>query len=236
MIIPTPKKFRHEFKYYISYHEMIALRAKLVDFLNLDHHSITEEGYNIRSVYFDSPFDHALHDKNDGIFLREKYRIRCYNNNPNFIRIERKSKFGDFIAKESVLISHEQYEKILHGDYEWMKLLPESLVQDFYFALQYRHFKPTAIVDYWREAYIYEEGNVRITFDKNLISCINGFDLFDDRLTYESVLHPEQTILEVKFDQFLPSAIHHLIYLERFSRSSISKYVLCREKTIQYFK
>lgn len=235
MSVPD-KKFRHELKYYINYIEMHALRAKICQVLQMDKHAVNNEGYNIRSLYFDGSTHHALYDKNDGIYSREKYRIRIYNEQDSIINLERKSKFGDFICKESAPLSRFEYDEIMNWNYNVLKNRPEPLVKDFYMALQYRLFKPQIIVDYIREAYVYEPGNVRITFDKELQAGINSVDLFDDRTIYEKILYPEQVILEVKFDQFLPDNIRKLLQPERHTRSAISKYVLCKERSLQYFK
>lgn len=230
------KSFRHEMKYYINYVEMIALRNKVASILQLDKNTVDPEGYNIRSLYFDGLHNHALYDKNDGIFAREKYRIRIYNGSDRVIKLERKSKYGDFVSKESAPLSRAEYDALLNWQYDVLRDRPEPLVQDFYAALQYRQFKPCVIVDYIREAYVYEPGNVRITFDKELKSVVNGVDLFSDFNVYEHILYPEQVILEVKFDHFLPDQIRQLVQPERLVRSAISKYVLCRERTLQYFK
>lgn len=230
------RKFRHEMKYYINYIEMHALKSKVSTVLTLDKNSKTPEGYNIRSLYFDGVHDHALYDKNDGIFGREKYRIRIYNGEDHIINLERKSKFGDYVSKESARLSRADYDSILQGQYDTLRTRSEPLIQDFYRALQYRLFRPRVIVDYIREAYVFNPGNVRITFDKELRAGINDIDLFDNRIIYEEILYPEQVILEVKFDHFLPDMIRQLVQPERFVRSAISKYVLCRERTIQYFK
>lgn len=230
------KKFRHELKYYINYLEMPPLIARISTVMSMDKHSINPEGYNIRSLYFDGVHDHALYDKNDGIFGREKYRIRIYNGSDSIINLERKSKYGDFISKESANMSREEYDAILNGNYDLIAKRTEPLMKDFYHALQYRLFKQRVIVHYIRAAYTYELGNVRVTFDKELKAGINGMDLFDNRIIYENILYPEQLVLEVKFDKFLPDVIRQLVQPERFVRSSISKYVLCRERTLQYFK
>lgn len=216
--------------------EMHPLRSRLNAVLKMDKHSLNQEGYNIRSLYFDGQLDHAIYDKNDGIFGREKYRIRIYNGSDRIINLERKSKYGDFISKESAPLSRAEYDAILLKNYSCLKTRPEPLIQDFYAALQYRLFEPKVIVDYIREAYVYELGNVRITFDKELQAGVNGIDLFNPDIVYEKILYPEQVILEVKFDKFLPDHIRQLLQLERHTRSTISKYVLCRERTIQYFK
>ena len=215
---------------------MPPLIARISEVMKLDKHSLNPEGYNIRSLYFDGVHDHALYDKNEGIFGREKYRIRIYKSSDHVINLERKSKYGDFISKESAPLSRTEYDAILIGHYALLAHRHESLIRDFYYALHYRSFKPRVIVDYVRAAYTYELGNVRVTFDKELKAGVNGIDLFDDRIVYESILYPEQLVLEVKFDQFLPDMIRQLVQPERFVRSSISKYVLCRERTLQYFK
>lgn len=223
-------------KYYINYMEMEPLRSRISTVMKMDKHSLDENGYNIRSLYFDGMHDHALYDKNDGIFGREKYRIRIYNCSDEIINLERKSKYGDFISKESTPLSRAEYDAILTGNYNCLSARTEPLIRDFYLALRFRQFKPRVIVDYIRAAYVYELGNVRVTFDKELKAAVNGIDLFDDQLIYETILYPEQLVLEVKFDQFLPDVIRQLVQPERFHRSAISKYVLCRERTIQYFK
>lgn len=48
--------------------------------------------YKIRSIYFDHYHDKALQEKLMGINNREKFRIRYYNDDVSFIRLEKKSK------------------------------------------------------------------------------------------------------------------------------------------------
>ncbi|WP_391572648.1 polyphosphate polymerase domain-containing protein [Cohnella sp.] len=230
------RKLRTEKKYYLHLHDYLTLKRKLASTLVLDSHSVDFDGYNIRSLYFDDPRRSALEEKNDGIFRREKYRIRIYNGSDKTIKVERKSKFGEFVCKESAPITKDEYRLILEGEYAFLLEREESLLHEFYAALNTYGFRPIVIVDYWREAYIYELGNVRITFDKKLSAGINTVDLFHPQLVIEEVIPPELTIMEVKFDSFLPDHIRQILQPENNVRSSISKYVLCREKSIQHFK
>lgn len=230
------KKFRNEFKYYLNIYDYLSLKQKLMQLLTLDKNSISEEGYGIRSLYFDGVTNNALYDKNDGIFGREKYRIRIYNGSDAKISLERKSKYGDFVNKEAAPISKLEYESILQGEYNLLSTRDESLIKDFYAALQFRYFQPVVIVDYIREAYVYGPGNVRVTFDKKLAAAVNTLDMFDSTMLLEEVLNPQQMIMEVKFDEFLPDVIRQLLQPEKFVRSAISKYVLCREIKIKHFK
>src|SRR4051812_23980307 len=108
------KKLRHELKYYISYYEFENLRTRLRCVVQPDKNSISEDGYHIRSLYFDNVFDTALYEKNYGVHRRDKYRIRIYNKSDKAIKLERKSKFGEYICKESMNLSREEYEKIMN--------------------------------------------------------------------------------------------------------------------------
>lgn len=230
------KKLRNEMKYYMHTHDYISLRYKVSTMLVMDKNSLSIDGYGIRSLYFDGPHDHSLYDKNNGIFKREKYRIRIYNGSDAKITVERKSKYGEFVCKEAAVISRAEYDAIMRKDYEILADKKEPLLIDFYSALAHRAFQPIVIVDYFREAYVYEPGNVRITFDKRLTAGVNSFDLFDPHLVQEEALLPAQTIMEIKFDDFLPDNIRKVIQPERHTRSAISKYVICREAGMKHFK
>lgn len=230
------QNYRTEQKYYLHVHEYLTLKNKIATVLPLDPHSVGLDGYNIRSLYFDDPLRSALKLKNDGIFRREKYRIRIYNENDKVINLERKNKRGDFVYKESAPITLDEYRNVIDGEYSFLLKRKERLLHGFYTALNTHHFQPSVIVDYWREAYIHEWGNVRITFDKKLSAGINTIDLFNPHLVMEEVLPPELTIMEVKFDSFLPDHIRQILQPKSHIRSTISKYVLCKEKAIQHFK
>lgn len=85
-------QFRHEYKYQISYADYYTLRSRLRTVMRQDAHAGTEGTYRIRSLYFDNLFDKALREKLDGVDNREKFRIRYYNNDVSFIRLEKKIK------------------------------------------------------------------------------------------------------------------------------------------------
>ncbi|GIP51424.1 MULTISPECIES: polyphosphate polymerase domain-containing protein [Paenibacillus] len=230
------RKLRHEFKYYLNTHEYLSLSQKAAALLRMDSHSPGREGYGIRSLYFDGVHDHSLHDKNNGVFAREKYRIRIYNGSKDHISLERKSKYGDYVCKDAARLTHREYESIMNGDAEILSKREEALVQQFRTALVHRAFRPVVIVDYIREAYVYDLGNVRITFDKMLSAGVNTVDLFDDAMVLREAIMGPLTIMEVKYDSFLPVHVRQIIETEKHVRSSISKYVICREARYRHFK
>lgn len=230
------RRLRHECKYYIHPHEYLALRSRMLPLLALDPNSRGQEGYNIRSLYFDDPLNFALTDKADGIFGREKFRIRIYNGSDATIKLERKSKFGDYVCKEAARLSRADYDRILNGDCSSLQQSSIPVAKDFYRAITHRGFRPTAIVDYTREAYIYDYEDVRITFDKKLSAAINTLDLFSGGLALTEALEAERSILEIKFNRFLPEPIRLLTRMYAHNRSAISKYQICREVGMKHFK
>ena len=70
--------FRHEWKFEISKSDMYVLRQRLRAVASPDSHAVNGT-YRIRSLYFDNLSDRALREKLDGVSIREKFRIRYYN-------------------------------------------------------------------------------------------------------------------------------------------------------------
>ena len=62
---------------------------KLSHILQVDKHS-KYEGYEIRSLYFDSIDDRDFQEKEDGIEIRRKIRLRNYGSNSTFAKLEMK--------------------------------------------------------------------------------------------------------------------------------------------------
>ncbi|UFJ41052.1 polyphosphate polymerase domain-containing protein [Brevibacillus humidisoli] len=228
------KKLRHELKYYLHRHEVAGLRDRVRHLLPLDSHSVSAEGYHIRSLYFDNMHESALYDKINGVFQRKKYRIRIYNVSDRVIKLERKSKWNEYVMKESADLTREQVERLLNGEIDWLGSSGHPLMSDFYRDLKHEVMRPSVIVDYTREAYVDELTNSRITLDKGLAAAFHAVDLFDPELPVWDVIEGPRTILEVKYDRFIPSNIRALLQLSAHNRSTISKYVLCKERQKVY--
>lgn len=95
--------YRHEYKHEISQADLVTLRQRLRAVARPDSHAVSGE-YLIRSLYFDNADDKALREKLDGVNRREKFRIRYYNYDTSFIRLEKKTKVGS-LGKSRALFS-----------------------------------------------------------------------------------------------------------------------------------
>ena len=223
------KKFRHELKYYITFFEYRLLRPKLNHVLKSDEFAGQAGDYHIRSLYFDDLHNSALYEKQAGVLTRQKFRIRVYNYSDDVIKLEKKSRIGQFINKESARLTTQQYQMIRSQDYGFLKESSNHLFNEFYFHLTANKLKPDVIVDYVREAYTSKLSNIRITFDKNRRTGLSSTDLFNESLPTVDVLERPVHILEIKYDNFLPTHIRNILQLSSNTRFAISKFVICKK-------
>ncbi|WP_010298092.1 polyphosphate polymerase domain-containing protein [Clostridium senegalense] len=222
------KKFRHELKHYINMSDYMAIKNRLTQIMRLDKNANQNNEYKIRSLYFDNLNDKALMEKINGINRREKFRIRFYNDDYSFIKLEKKSKINGLCGKDSAKITKEQCEKIIEGDIEFLKHSNTPLFVELYAKMKGDLLKPKTIVDYTREAYIYPTGNVRITFDKDIRTGIHSKSIFDANVPTISSIDNTFVVLEVKYDEFLPEIIQHIIQTNDRRATAISKYAASR--------
>ena len=86
---------RVEHKYVISASDAAQLAAKLPMMLQRDRHN-GMNGYIVRSLYFDTAHNKDYYAIEDGIYERHKIRLRIYSLQDKEIKLECKSKKGDF--------------------------------------------------------------------------------------------------------------------------------------------
>lgn len=217
---------RHELKHYINYADVIELRSSPPFVAGHDKNSIEGNGYRIKSLYFDNYNDKALMEKINGTDRREKFRLRMYNGDASFIRLEKKSKIHGLCFKESAVISKEECQKLLASDYSVLKQNGDPLCMELYVKIGCQQLRPKSIVDYMREAYVYLPGNVRVTLDHDIRTSQNIHEFLSSYLVLIPIsgIH----ILEVKYDSFLPEIIRGLATLSDRRCTTFSKYAAAR--------
>lgn len=225
-------KYRYEIKYVCSDLQMLQMEEKIGIILARDPHVGSNGFYTIRSLYFDDYYNSAFYEKEDGNNPREKYRLRYYNNDKSRIRLEIKRKAGAKIQKESAPVTEKEAEAMAEG--QWTEIAGSSsrVVQNFFLNGMTRIFRPKIIVEYDRVPYIGKEGNVRITFDKNIRSSSQVGEFWKEDLATRPIMPSGQHLLEVKFDEFLPDYIYNTLQMEHMVQTAFSKYYLCRKYTI----
>lgn len=220
-------KYRNEVKYIISKNQAKILMQRLNLIMELDTNTYEDDSYLIRSLYFDDLDSNSYYEKLDGILYRKKYRIRLYNGDDKFIRLECKHKHNNMTAKEQALINKEICSKIIDGNYDIET--NDEVLKKFLVDIETRHLVPSVIVDYKRVAYIYPISTVRITFDYNIKSGRYNYNLFDNDTSLVNVIDDNMVVLEVKFDEVLPLHIANVLETIPSFRQAVSKFALCRE-------
>jgi len=217
---------RHELKHYINQIDLIELRARLPCILKPDENSVDGKGYRVRSLYFDNYSDKALREKVDGVDEREKFRIRLYNGDSSFIRVEKKSKKGGMCFKQSGKITAEECEQLLLGNLTPLKENGDPLLLELYTKMHTQLLRPKNIVDYMREAFVFSAGNIRITLDSDIRWSTACQAFLEPEIITIKV--PSATILEVKYDNFLPEIIRGIVSLSSRQSIAFSKYAVTR--------
>ena len=102
------------------------------------------------------------------------------------------------------------------------------LLKEFCIDIASKGFRPKVIINYEREAFVEPINNIRITLDYN-ISASDKFESFlNGNYMRIPILEKEKHVLEVKFDEVLPSYVKAVLQANVLLQRSFSKYYLGR--------
>lgn len=205
--------------------------------MNLDPHSPACGRYIIHSLYFDDYKDTSVYTTDAGLSKRFKWRIRYYDEDLSYIVLERKEKLCSRCHKKSCHLTLDEYEKIVSGNItDILYDTDKKLIKELAIDVMFYNYKPKIIIDYERIAYVEELTNVRITFDMKISASydLENF-LKDDYIKY--YINPSgMNVLEVKFDNILPSYIRKIVESYGFKQTSFSKYYYGRKIIDSYMR
>ena len=198
--------------------------------------------YEVRSLYFDSNFQHSFLEKKDGIAIRHKLRIRYY---PNFFKdkqeyvfIEIKKKIKENVAKSRVYVPLESAINILDNNqdeakefYRRASTQDKNTLKEIWFLYKKYNLKPRCIISYRRQPYLSKvEKTFRITFDTNIMVRTYNLDLrFGGGSKF--VIPRGICVMEIKFNNFIPNWAIKIIQKNDCIQYKISKFVTGLEKT-----
>lgn len=202
-----------------------------------DSHTPDNGRYLIHSLYFDDYKDTSVYTTNSGLSKRFKWRIRYYGDDLDYIVLERKEKIDSRCHKKSCKLTLTEYDKIISGNitdivYDTNKEILKELARDM---LIY-DYRPKVIVDYERIAYVEEITNVRITFDMKISASYELEHFLDGDYTKFYIQETGENVLEVKFDDILPSYIRNIVESYGFNQTSFSKYYYSRKIIDSYMR
>lgn len=218
--------YRHEYKYLISASAAELLKRRLPTVMGRDPYAGPTGRYTIRSLYFDDGNYAAYEEKMSGVSDRIKYRIRYYNYDTSVIKLEKKEKHGGLTRKTGkgiTLADAMHLQSCGTGD------CPDTggeLLTELRLGIA-GGLKPAILVDYDRTPFVCNAGQTRITLDENIRTRPYDADLLASEKAMVPVLEPDQVVLEVKFNDFLPGYLSDALADIPKVHLAISKYVLC---------
>ena len=218
------RKYRNEWKYYLHKKELSLVQSRIDGVLSFDNHTNKDGKYTVHTLYFDDYKNNSLLSIDAGLCKRYKWRIRYYNDNTNYIKLERKEKFNNRSFKKSVIITKEEYKKIISGDicdilYDTDKELIKLLARD----MMLYHFTPKVIIDYERVAYVDDCLNIRCTFDEKISSSMEIDKFLEGNYLKKYIVKDNYGVLEIKFDYILPSYLKKILS-SNYNQTPFSKY------------
>lgn len=218
--------YRHEEKYCLHYNEAYILKKMLAAIMTKDSYS-GNEGYWIRSLYFDTIYNKDYNEKILGIANRRKVRLRIYDINTQTVKFEIKNKAEIYSVKETLTINKKIAEELQRGNIEILHSLKQDIAERAYYYMKKERYIPVQIVDYQREAWTLPIENVRVTFDYN-IKTAKELDLFGNNLALMPVFTQEFCILEVKYNTHIPLILKNILATIEMQKVSYSKYCSSR--------
>lgn len=213
------------------------LKSRIEKVMALDPHTPENGRYLIHTLYFDDYKDTSVYTTNSGLTERYKWRIRYYGDDLTYIMLEKKEKINGRCHKKGCKLTVEEYNAIVSGDildivYDTEKKLIQELAKD----IMLYHYEPKVIVDYERIAYVEEITNVRITFDMKISASYELDRFLKGDYTKFYVHGSGENVLEVKFDEILPSYIKNIVESYGFIQTSFSKYYYARKIIDSYMR
>ena len=221
-------QFRHELKYIISQAQIPLLRSRITHFMKPDPHLINSDAYTIRSLYFDDFRNSSYFENENGTDPREKFRIRIYNHSAERIMLECKRKEKGMTMKTSCLLTKDQTKLLMQGktiDFSEQ----QALIRKLCLQMKTKLLHPVTVVEYERIPYIYQNGNVRVTFDMNISSSAEVENFLNSEIPRRPVMPPGWQLMEVKYDEYLSDYIYKALNLDVLQQTAYSKYYLCRK-------
>jgi hypothetical protein len=218
---------RKENKYLISLEKFYRIKRHLESFLDYDEHSI-ENGYIVRSIYFDTIDNRDMFDTLYGYYAKQKIRLRIYSIHDKNVKLECKRKLGSDTYKISITISRDEAESMIRGDYSFLKNKEGSEEKDIYYTLIKEAYSAKTIVEYRRFAFVYPVSNTRICFDTEIKASLTPFNFFEENVGFIPLITRDQGVLEIKYDHFLPKLIKDTISPMDELTQANSKYVQAR--------
>lgn len=224
---------RYELKYLISLQQAEKFKSDLRAFLVPDGNGNHKGRYTLTSLYYDSPDLRCYWEKESGIKVRRKLRIRLYASNlvlaedtPVFLEIKQRD---DRVTRKRRAIQPYGEALRLCNDRRIPTHAEEDrdVIEEIYAFLWQYNLRPVMIVRYNRQAFIgtkYDTG-LRVTFDTSISFQAQKLHLHEQPSGIP-LLPANRVVMEIKVNDRIPRWLTDMIGAHNLQMVQVSKY--CR--------
>ena len=226
---------RHELKFYLPISMIDQIRPLIAGHVQHDPYCANQpnQNYTVRSIYYDSDDLLFYHEKIDSVKARRKLRVRTYNTHQSdsIVFLEIKRKFGRVGCKDRLLLPLDMADHAMNGMSPEEVLGNEPSFKDrsvlgkIRYLLNLKQLNPVVLITYEREAFLgRRDKTARVTFDRNIRSLPNPTmeQIFEEQSLIQ--FEDNQFVLELKFDEAMPTWMALLIRKLNLRSESYSKY------------
>ncbi len=220
---------RYELKFMLDESRYKSVSGAIEKRMECDSYSLNGSCYTISNIYYDTPDNRLISTavRHDGAY-RYKVRLRTYDPTMETAFLEIKKKYKGLTNKRrtSILIDSVNpmfSEGIFPEEKPFMNM---QVTKELYIIGRSLSLVPKTVISYDRRAFFGidpADGDLRITFDKNIRSRRSGLDL---RLGSdgEPLLEEGKWIMEVKVEKSVPLWVARLLSENGVKRVKFSKY------------
>lgn len=213
---------RQEYKYIMTKKQKEKIMGAMKE------HNMAIDAYGrtvIRNVYFDTENYRLIRRSIESPVYKEKLRVRSYElaKSDSTVFVELKKKYNRIVYKRRIPLETDRAEAWLSG--KTQRPVDTQIAKEIdYFLSFYKTLRPVLFLSYEREAFFCKNGGeLRITFDENILSRQNGLSLKEDAYG-EYVLPPELTLMEIKCGGAIPKWLAKALSKNNLFKTSFSKY------------
>ena len=222
---------RFELKYVMPLKQAEAFRQDLLLYMSPDLNGTASGNYRLGNLYYDSPDLKCYQEKEDGVRVRRKLRIRYYETDDLFteekpVFVEIKQRIDRVTQKRRTVLPYFDALRLCND-----RVLPDHMDEDkatleeiYAFVWQY-NLRPSMIVRYTRMAFVGKcfDIGLRITFDTSLICQPYPLRLHE-QLMELPILDAGHVIMEIKVNDRIPIWLSQLIGKHNLKMVPFSKY------------
>lgn len=218
---------RFELKYLVPIERIPVLVDALGEYVRPDPYCPDEGGYEIHSLYFDSPGRTFFWEKIEGEKYRRKLRFRRYGDSPD-VWLEIKQRIDRTLQKRRVRWPVKRAEQMFlsgHLDEEALRAEGDPILSEIVFLWRYYGLVASVATSYRRRAFFgSNESNLRVTFDSNVSYHATDLTLVREPERAKVLIDPRLAVMEIKYDESVPLWLCRIVSRFGLDMIRLSKY------------